>query len=95
MANVGAPKGNGNASRQPWKDALRYALANYVKGDVKRGGALKAIGAKLVHMAVEGDLAAIKEVGDRLEGKAHQSIGGQEGGAPIAIVHTVNFVSPK
>jgi len=70
---MGAPKKNNNAAKgRDWRDALMYALDNY-KGS-KKGMALRDIGAKLIEMAMNGDIQAIKEIGDRIDGKAVQVI---------------------
>lgn len=75
MAKSGGQKGNQNARKgKEWFDALRYALANYEDDDVKRGQALKKIGKTLIAKALEGDMQAIKEIGDRIDGKAVQVI---------------------
>lgn len=65
---------NGKTLDKPWREALRRALA---RSGGKNGGVaegLDKIAAVVVKLAQEGDLAAIKEVADRLEGKAHQSV---------------------
>lgn len=62
----GGPKGD-----KLWRDALSVAL--------KRTGPdnrpyLARIAEKCVMAADNGDMAAIKEIGDRLDGKPHQSM---------------------
>jgi hypothetical protein len=72
MANgkPGAPKGNkNNAKGKLWSDALRLELAGNV--NAKK---LRKIAQKVIEMATEGDMQAIREIGDRLEGKPSQSI---------------------
>ena len=65
----GAPKGNKNQSKtKPWTEALTRALLE------KDGKKLRAIADKLVEEAMDGDIQAIKEIGDRVEGKAMQSV---------------------
>ena len=72
-----------------WKTALNERLKNYNPGPgtskVKHYAALQAIAEKLIDCALEGDISAIKEIGDRVDGKAVQAIEGVEGGASIAI----------
>jgi ribosomal protein L17 len=69
----GAPIGNNNAAKnKPWRDALDHALANYeCEGSkIEKNMALRAIGKKLIQLALDGDLQAIKEIGDRVDGKS-------------------------
>lgn len=67
---VGAPKGNRNAagSRKDWQDAIRRVLG-------KDRGSLERCAKALVRAAEEGDIAALKEIGDRLDGKPKQEVG--------------------
>jgi hypothetical protein len=63
----GAPIGNQNAAKPKiWSDALRKAI---IQGDH-----LNKLADALILKALEGDISAIKELGDRLEGKVTQSI---------------------
>lgn len=80
MAKAGAPIGNNNAAKnKPWRDAIsKFAKQNPDKRD-------KVI-EKLYQMAVDGDMAAIREIIDRTEGKAVQAIETGEGGFDIRIV---------
>ena len=72
---AGAPKGNTNgATGTEWRDTIRRVLLKYEKGDVKRRQALDKVAEKLVDKALEGDMAAIKELGDRHDGKPGQSV---------------------
>ena len=72
---MAAPKGNNNAARgKGWREAVECALKAYEDNDIQRGAALKAIGKKLISMALDGDMQAIKEIGDRLDGKAVQAV---------------------
>lgn len=68
-AGPGRPKGSAND--KPWRDALLLA--------VKRKGPdgkvfLNKIAEQCVLAASNGDTQAIREVGDRLDGKPHQSV---------------------
>ena len=65
---MGAPVGNTNATKnKPWANALHRAI---VQAD---GAKLRAIADRLIEKAAEGDIQAIKELGDRLDGKAVQT----------------------
>lgn len=73
---MAAPKGNTNATKGSlWADALRMELAQ----DKKR---IRRLTCALLDKAETGDVSALKEIGDRLDGKALQSISGP-GGGPI------------
>ena len=73
--------GNQNARRaKELRDALNYVLNNFENSAVKKGQALRKIGRKLVEMALAGNLGAIKEIGDRIDGKPAQEIMGEDGG---------------
>ncbi len=79
----GAPKGNKNAAKAKiWSDAIRkYAIQN---------GTLDKAAETLCNLAVAGDMAALKELGDRMEGKSVQSIANDdEGGFIIKVENLV------
>jgi len=67
---AGAPLGHTNSSKNNriWGNIIKKLA---VQEDYKR---LHAMAEKLYEKAAEGDLAAIKEVGDRLDGKPTQQI---------------------
>lgn len=69
---AGAPEGNTNSSKSNrlWGETIRRAV---VQGDAAK---LRKIAEKLIDMAAEGDMQAIKELGDRLDGKATQVVAG-------------------
>ena len=83
---------NHTANFHKFKDALRHALTNYSDKRVKRGEALHSIARSLIHVAINGSerdkMGAIKELADRLDGKAVQAIAGIEG-EPITLVQRV------
>jgi hypothetical protein len=63
-----------------WTDALRIAVMESAgDGDRRK---LRAMADKIVELALDGDIQAIKEIGDRLEGKPAQrtEIVGDDGG---------------
>ena len=72
---AGAPIGNHNARKtKDWSDQLRRALEKYSSGEVVPGTALAKIAEKVVERAIAGDTYAITEIGNRLDGKPHQSL---------------------
>jgi hypothetical protein len=83
---------NHTATFHKFKDALRHALIHYEDKNVKKGQALRHIAKSLIHVAINGNerdkMAAIKEIGDRLDGKAAQAVTGIEG-EPITVVQRV------
>jgi len=67
---AGAPIGNQNAKEgRIWRDTLRRALL------AEDGAKLRRIADALVDKAAEGDVSAIKEIGDRIDGKVAQTLG--------------------
>lgn len=69
MATSGAQPGNKNATKNKvWISALRRVIA---QDDGKR---LRLAAEKLVDLAVDGNVPALKELGDRLDGKAAQAL---------------------
>ena len=63
----GAPIGNKNATKNKiWSDAVRKAIT--------QGENINLLAAALVEKALAGDISALKEIGDRLEGKPTQQI---------------------
>ena len=78
----------GSKSDKLWRDAIMRA----VKRQVGKGGGkyLEVLADKLVALAADGDVGALKEIGDRLDGKPSQavSVGGDDGG-PVRIKYVV------
>ena len=69
---MGAPKGNNNPEKgKRWKLAIDAALSRRGRDKVQ---ALADLAEKLLEKAEEGDLGALKELGDRIDGKAAQQI---------------------
>ena len=88
---VGAPVGNTNSNKNNriWANTIRKLA---IQEDYKR---IHVIAEKLFEKAAEGDLGAMKEVGDRLDGKAiaTQELTGADGkDLPIGI--GISFVKP-
>lgn len=72
---MAAPLGNKNASHdKPWAAAVRRAVLRSVDTQDK-AKKLDKLAEKLISEGLEGNTVALKEIGDRLDGKPHQSIG--------------------
>lgn len=80
MATSGAQPGNANYRKgRLFADAINRALE--LPSRFERLKRIEAIADKLVTMAEDGDIQAIREVADRLDGKPHQTVGGEDGGS--------------
>lgn len=76
-----------------WRDALRIAVLRPANEEVKPKTKLDAIAMALVGTAKAGDISAIKEIGDRLDGKPAQAIvGGDEDDNPIHVITRIERV---
>lgn len=86
--------GNSNSGRKqekPFRDALRLELA--AAGDDHK--ALRRIAQALINKACDGDMQAIKELADRVDGKVPQGIiGGDEDDNPLQLVTRIELVAP-
>lgn len=89
---AGAPEGNQNSKieNRLWRNTINRAIA---QGDPDR---LRRIAERLLAKAEEGDLGALKELGDRLDGKAvaAMEVSGPNGD-PIPTEIKVTLVSPQ
>lgn len=86
---MGAPVGNHNAAKaKVWHAAIMRALDKRGCGD--RVAALDELAGKLLDQVATGDLAALKEFGDRLDGKPAQAIIG--GGEDDPAIKTVTEI---
>ena len=68
----------GLKSDKEWRDAIRKAVhelrAAEGDGKARKERSLRLLARKLVSRGLEGDIAALREIGDRLDGKAHQHL---------------------
>src|SRR3954451_14400578 len=78
---MGRPIGSVNREK-PFNDALRIAL----RGDPLR---LRRIAEKLAEKAEEGDLAAIRELADRLDGKPALPHKSEDGGDLVVVIRQI------
>ncbi len=74
---VGRPRGS--LGERIWRDAINVAVKEWrdettKEGKVKKVRALRLLARKLVDRGLEGDVSALREIGDRLDGKAMQGV---------------------
>ena len=98
MANgkAGAPAGNnngkGNAKTKVWTDAIRKAVLEKEKGKPQR---IMRLAHALLDKAESGDVTALKEFGDRIEGKPVQAIEGTGPDGSFVGKLTIEYVKPE
>jgi Family of unknown function (DUF5681) len=64
----------GRSTDKPWRDALMLAINRRAGKNKNDPRWLTRLAEQLVECAAAGDVAALKEIGDRLDGKPHQSV---------------------
>ncbi len=84
MNRGGQPGNNNGGSGKSWREALDKAVKQYTNTKaqsakngisvIKRGEALFKIATRVVEASLLGNKDAIQELGNRLDGKAHQSM---------------------
>ena len=82
--------GGGKGQDKIWSDAVRRAV-HRLQLDGKKTKRLDMLADKLVSEGINGNISALKEIGDRLDGKASQAmeLGGVDG-EPL-IIELVRF----
>ena len=85
---AGKPGRAGPKSDKLWSDAVRLAALREARDDDgQTTRRINIIADNLVKAAIAGDIMAIKEVGDRIDGKARQQIDGPgDGGEHLITV---------
>lgn len=75
---------------KPWRDALRLTALQKLDDDRKGRNKLEAAAIALFVQAIAGDVPALKEIGDRLDGKVPQAlVGGGEDDNPVRVITEV------
>lgn len=71
-----------------WGDAIRMVAASDTELDGQKVKRLRKVAHKLFDLAEEGDVTAIKEIGDRMDGKAKQAteVSGPDGASIPAVI---------
>lgn len=82
---MAAPSGNQNAAKAKiWSAAIKRALESRKPLD-ERKKVIDELAEKLIESCYDRDLAALKELGDRLEGKVPQAIIGDDDYDPVRV----------
>ena len=90
---AGAPKGNQNATKtKVWTEAINRALAKRSRVDAKE--ALDALAEKLLAQCDGGNMTALQELGNRLEGKPAQVVIGDPD-SPLQLVTRIELITPN
>lgn len=91
---MAAPLGNQNAARaKVWRAAIMRALERRKPAD-ERIAAIDELADKLLDLVCAGDLGALKEFGDRLDGKPAQAIVGDDDAPPVKMEGVLKFIKP-
>lgn len=93
---MGAPVGNRNAAKaKVWHAAIMRALERRKPAD-ERIAAIDELADKLLDLVSKGDLGALKEFGDRLDGKPAQAVtmAGDDEGGPVRLSLAVEYANP-
>lgn len=68
------------------RDALNLELHQDIEIDGKKIKKLRVVARALVAEAMSGDVAAIREINDRMDGKVPQGIAGADGVSPATVI---------
>ena len=76
-----APRGNKNASKKnrEYRNTLLRSLKQYESKSVRRGEALRKVTDRLVELAIQGEPWAVKEIANRIDGRAAIACRGDNG----------------
>lgn len=78
------------AGRPPKERSFANMLNIAIKEATEAGGTkLRAVADALIEKAMSGDVQAIKEVADRLDGKVPQALVGDDEHDPISVVNEI------
>lgn len=94
---MAAPLGNQNAAKaKVWRAAIEAALERRTQSRVDGKKEIDALAEKLLDLVSAGDLPALKEFGDRMDGKPAQAvIGGDDDDPPVKMKGVVELVRPS
>lgn len=78
----------GRKGEKIWADAVRRAVSRRMEGEEGKPQKIERLADQLVDLGLSGDTTALKEIGDRLDGKPTQAteMSGPDGGdIPIGL----------
>ena len=77
----------GPKSDKIWADAVRRAVMRRIENEEGKPQKIERLADKVVELALDGDMSAVKEIGDRLDGKPKQQteVSGADG-EPLKII---------
>lgn len=64
----------GPKSDKIWADAVRRAVMRRLENEEGKPQKIERLADKLVELALDGETVALKEIGDRLDGKPKQAV---------------------
>ena len=75
----------GRKGEKIWADAVKRAVNRRLDGEEGKPKKLERLADALVEAGLKGDISALKEIGDRLEGRAPQAVAltGEDGGPVV------------
>lgn len=82
---------SGRPKDRPWKDAIRRALAR--AKDVGDRRELDQLAWTLLAKAADGDISALQEVANRLDGRVPQPVVGDDDADPVTVRTIVTGVA--
>lgn len=89
---MAAPKkAVGPKSDKEWREAIRLAVHEVRGAGKSKVKALRMLANTLVDKALEGDVSALKEIGDRLDGKPAQAVALTDADGGPLTVQVVRF----
>ncbi len=81
------------AKAKVWSAAIQRVLADRTASRLDQRNALDDLAAALIDKAAEGDMGALRELGDRLDGKPAQAVSlGNTDGNPFQIAEIVRTI---
>ena len=78
----------GEPKVKPFRDALRMELASANDPVDVPKRSLRSIARALIDRALQEDISAIKEIGDRIDGKVTQPVGGDDEAPSISVAYS-------